>query len=86
MLIRPALREYRTWTTDSRRWAPYHPRPDDIIISAFPKSGQTWTQQIVSSLVFWGTAFLAACGAFGDDAPIKGGRLKVDLPPATTMQ
>jgi aryl sulfotransferase len=35
MLIRPALREYRTWTTDSRRWAPYRPRPDDIIISAF---------------------------------------------------
>ena len=56
MLIRPALREYRTWTTDSRRWAPYRPRPDDIIISAFPKSGQTWTQQIVSSLVFQDTA------------------------------
>ena len=56
MLIRPALREYRNWTTDSRRWAPYHPRPDDIIISAFPKSGQTWTQQIVSSLVFQDTA------------------------------
>jgi aryl sulfotransferase len=52
MLIRPALREYRIWTTDSRRWAPYRPRPDDIIISAFPKSGQTWTQQIVSSLIF----------------------------------
>src|SRR5690242_88825 len=51
MLIRPALREYRIWTTDSRRWAPYRPRPDDIIISASPKTGQTWTQQIVSSLI-----------------------------------
>ena len=52
MLIRPALREYRVWTTDSRRWALYRPRRDDIIISASPKTGQTWTQQIVSSLIF----------------------------------
>ena len=52
MLIRPALREYRVWTTDSRRSRPYRPRRDDIIISAIPKSGQTWTQQIVSSLIF----------------------------------
>ena len=55
MLIRPAVREYRVWTTDSRRWASYRPRPDDIIISAIPKSGQTWTQQIVSSLIFQDT-------------------------------
>src|SRR5690349_6978682 len=56
MLIRPPLREYRIWTTDSRRWGPYRPRADDIIISAFPKSGQTWTQQIVGSLIFRDTA------------------------------
>lgn len=56
MLIRPPLREYRIWTTDSRRWGPYRPRADDIIISAFPKSGQTWTQQIVGSLIFQDTA------------------------------
>lgn len=50
--IRPALRAYRTWSIDSRRWARYRPRPDDIIIATSPKCGTTWTQQIVSSLVF----------------------------------
>ena len=52
MLVRPALREYRTWTLDSRYWDGYAPRPDDIIIASAPKCGTTWTQQIVSSLVF----------------------------------
>ena len=51
-LIRPALREYRTWTTDSRRWNHYQPRRDDIVIATYPKCGTTWMQQIVSSLVF----------------------------------
>jgi aryl sulfotransferase len=51
-LMRPALREYRTWTTDSRRWAHYHPREGDIVIATAPKCGTTWMQQIVSSLVF----------------------------------
>lgn len=50
--MRPALREYRTWTTDSRRWASFEPRQGDIIIATYPKSGTTWMQQIVSSLVF----------------------------------
>ena len=52
MRIRPALREYRTWTLDSRYWDGYAPRPDDIIIATAPKCGTTWMQQIVSSLVF----------------------------------
>jgi aryl sulfotransferase len=52
MLIRPALREYRTWVLDSRRWDAYAPRPDDIVIATAPKCGTTWTQQIVASLVF----------------------------------
>lgn len=52
MRIRPALREYRTWTLDSRYWDGYAPRSDDIIIATAPKCGTTWTQQIVSSLVF----------------------------------
>jgi aryl sulfotransferase len=52
MLIRPAQREYRTWSTDSRRWSPYVARPSDIIIATSPKCGTTWMQQIVSSLVF----------------------------------
>lgn len=52
MMIRPALREYRTWTSDSRRWERYEPRPGDIIIATTPKCGTTWMQQIVGSLVF----------------------------------
>ncbi len=52
MLVRAAQREYRTWSLDSRRWANYKPRPDDIVIATAPKCGTTWTQQIVSSLVF----------------------------------
>jgi aryl sulfotransferase len=51
-MIRPALREYRTWSADSRRWGGYQPRPDDIILATGSKSGTTWMQQIVSSLVF----------------------------------
>jgi hypothetical protein len=51
MLVRPALREYRTWTLDSRYWNGYAPRPDEIIIATAPKCGTTWMQQIVSSLV-----------------------------------
>lgn len=56
MLIRPALREYRTWAVDSRRWEGYEPRPGDIVIATSPKCGTTWTQQIVSSLVFQDSA------------------------------
>lgn len=52
MLVRPAMREYRTWVVDSRYWADYVPRDDDIIIASAPKCGTTWMQQIVSSLVF----------------------------------
>jgi aryl sulfotransferase len=52
MLIRSALREYRTWAQDSRRWNAYEPRAGDIVIATAPKFGTTWMQQIVSSLVF----------------------------------
>src|ERR1700730_18035964 len=52
MLVEPARREYRSWTIDSRRWKYYRPRSDDIIIATYPKCGTTWTQQIVSLLVF----------------------------------
>ena len=52
MLIRGPIREYRTWSLDSRRWAPYAPRPGDVVIATAPKCGTTWAQQIVSSLVF----------------------------------
>ncbi len=32
-LVRPALREVRSWAFDSRRWSRYVPRADDIIVA-----------------------------------------------------
>jgi aryl sulfotransferase len=52
MLISTPTKEVRSWTTDSRRWAHYTPRAGDIVIATAPKCGTTWTQQIVSLLVF----------------------------------
>lgn len=52
MLIRSAQRSYRTWIIDSRRWDHYRPRDSDIVIGTYPKCGTTWTQQIVSLLIF----------------------------------
>jgi aryl sulfotransferase len=52
MLIQPALREYRTWIVDSRRWGHFRPRPTDIVIATYPKCGTTWMQRIVDLLVF----------------------------------
>jgi aryl sulfotransferase len=51
-LVRAATKERRSWTTDSRRWAHYKPRADDIVIGTFAKCGTTWMQQIVSLLIF----------------------------------
>lgn len=47
-------RIYQNYSADSTRWQRYQPRPDDIIISTPPKSGTTWTQEIVRQLVFCG--------------------------------
>ena len=51
-LIRPAARIVRTWHMDSRRWDAYRPRRGDIVVATYPKCGTTWTQRIVSALVF----------------------------------
>jgi aryl sulfotransferase len=51
MLVQSAQREYRTWILDSRRWAHYRPRPGDIIVTTYPKSGTTWMQRIVDLLI-----------------------------------
>lgn len=45
-------RIYNTGTTDSTHWDRFTHRPGDIIIATPSKCGTTWTQTIVSSLLF----------------------------------
>lgn len=47
-------RELHTQLYDSTPWNDFRFRDDDIIISTWAKSGTTWTQQIVSQLIFNG--------------------------------
>lgn len=42
----------RTWHMDSRLWDAYRPRVGDIVVATYPKCGTTWTQRIVSLLIF----------------------------------
>lgn len=49
---RKSAREYRTFVHDSSRWNHYAPRPGDVVIGTQSKCGTTWTQRIVSLLVF----------------------------------
>ncbi len=50
------IHTYQSHILDSTRWEQYQPRADDIIICTPPKSGTTWTQEIVRQLVFLGQA------------------------------
>jgi len=45
-------RVYQCHHLDSTRWDVIVPRPDDIVITTSLKAGTTWTQRIVSLLVF----------------------------------
>jgi len=47
-----APKPYLTWTTDSTRWGYYTPRTGDVITGTAWQCGTTWTQQIVSLLIF----------------------------------
>lgn len=47
-------REMQNHHMDSTIWNEFRFRSDDIIISTYAKSGTTWTQQIVSQLIFKG--------------------------------
>ena len=55
MLARPPLAPTKGYYCDSARWDAYVPREGDIVIATAPKVGTTWTQQIVSLLVFQST-------------------------------
>lgn len=48
------LRELHNHHMDSTVWNDFSFRDDDIVIGTYAKSGTTWTQQIVSQLIFGG--------------------------------
>ena len=48
------IREFQSSHFDSTVWNDYEFRDDDIVIGTYAKSGTTWTQQIVSQLIFSG--------------------------------
>ena len=52
MGVRGPTREFLTVHSDSRLWTEVELRPGDIIISTPPKSGTTWMQGIVASLLW----------------------------------
>ena len=55
MPTRAPTRTVRDWIMDNRQWERFTPRAGDIIIATAPKCGTTWTQRIVSLLVFQST-------------------------------
>lgn len=49
-------REFQNHHMDSTYWDRFAFRDDDVIVATYAKSGTTWTQQIVSQLIFGGRA------------------------------
>lgn len=56
MLARAAQRTVKDKVHDSHHWDRYKPRPGDVIVATAPKVGTTWTQRIVSMLIFQSAA------------------------------
>jgi aryl sulfotransferase len=52
MLSRAPIRAVKDRVRDSGHWDRYKPRPGDVIVATAPKVGTTWTQRIVSLLIF----------------------------------
>lgn len=55
-------RELHNHHMDSTVWNDFPFRDDDIVIGTYAKSGTTWTQQIVSQLIFGGAEGLHVAG------------------------
>lgn len=55
-LLRAPTRVVRSRVYDSARWDGYQPRESDVVIATYAKCGTTWTQRIVSMLVFQSAA------------------------------
>jgi aryl sulfotransferase len=56
MLSRAPLKAVKDKIRDSKHWDRFTPRPGDVIVATFPKVGTTWTQRIVSMLIFQSAA------------------------------
>ena len=52
MLSRAPLRTVKDRVRDNAHWVRYKPRPGDVVVATAPKAGTTWTQRIVSLLIF----------------------------------
>ena len=56
MLSRAPLRIVKDRVRDSTHWDRYKARPGDVVVATAPKAGTTWTQRIVSLLIFQSAA------------------------------
>jgi aryl sulfotransferase len=56
MIARAPLRTVKDRVRDSKHWDRYKPRPGDVVVATAPKTGTTWTQRIVSMLIFQSAA------------------------------